>query len=158
MCCCSYFKDSFRHHRVKRCPSPPCAAAPAAECKGSGSECTTEKAETTTEGLLSPRAVQAAAAAAGVAGAAAVAAPMPPMAVPGSAPLGVAAPGTALGGLLPLGTSPAVIAGLALVPAGLAAVAVFPPTPLQRVPALSVIFSEAPTVIRYILKTFTMVR
>ena len=71
---------------------------------------------------------------------------------PGSAPPGVPQPGTLGGGILPTGTSPFVLAGLALVPAGLTAVAVFPPTPGQQIPSLSVIFSESG---RYVLKDST---
>ena len=100
-------------------------------------------------------------AAAGTASAvAALSAPVVAVAVPGAAPLGAIAPGTigaiapgAIGGgLLPLGSSPAVLAGLALVPAGLTPVAVFPALASQLVPAVTVIFSEAPVVIRYILQ------
>ena len=71
---------------------------------------------------------------------------------PGSAPPGVPQPGTPGGGILPTGTSPFVLAGLALVPDGLTAVAIFPPTPAQQIPSLSVIFSESG---RYISKDST---
>ena len=110
------------------------------------------KTTTTEAPLIGGR--EAAAGAAAVAAIAAVAAPAPPAAVPGAAPMGVPAPGTAAGGLAPVGTSAAVGAGVGLVPLGLTAVAVFPPGFFgpQQVPATSVIFSEAPTVIRYILK------
>lgn len=152
----SYSKDTFRHVFASRhgcaagqiCSDPPDCHI----CSDPPMELAEEHADEhdTLADILTPQAAQTAAAAAGVAAAAAMAIPMPPMAVPGSAPLGVPPPGTVLGGLLPVGGSPAVVAGLALVPAGLAAVAIFPPTPIQTVSALSVIFSEAPTVIRYI--------
>ena len=111
-------------------------------------EVTTTTTETT---ILSMDSVRGAAAVAGAVGAiAAISVPVPPMAIPGSAPLGVPAPGTPGGGIPPVGNAPVVQAGLALVPAGLTAVAIFPPTGIQQFPALSVIFSEAPNVIRYI--------
>ena len=56
---------------------------------------------------------------------------------------GVALPGTPSVGLLPTGNSPDVLAGLSLVPDGFAAVAIFPPTSNQKIPALSVIFAES---------------
>ena len=66
----------------------------------------------------------------------------PPLFVPGSAPIGVPAPGTTGGCLLPTDGSPDVLEGLALVPDGLTAVAVCPQSINQRIPAISVIFSE----------------
>ena len=73
---------------------------------------------------------------------------------PEPAPYEVPHPGTPGGGLLPSDNSPDVLAGLALVPDGLTAVAIFPPTPHQQVPALSVIFSESG---RYVLKYSTLI-
>ena len=66
----------------------------------------------------------------------------PSVGVCGSAPIGVPAPGTPGGGILPTDTSTAVTEALSLVPDGLCAVAIFPPSPNQQIPALSVIFSE----------------
>ena len=62
---------------------------------------------------------------------------------PEPTPYQVPQPGTPGGGLLPSDNSPDVRTGLALVPDGLTAVAIFPPTSNQQVPALSVIFSES---------------
>ena len=88
---------------------------------------------------------------------AALSASVPALAVPGAAPIGVVAPGAVGGGILPIGSSVVVSAGLALVPLGLTAVAIFPPSGSQQRPALSVIFSESPTVIRYILTFCTII-
>ena len=107
------------------------------------------------ESIASAAAPVAAASSLAVTGALALA-PAVPLAVPGAAPIGLGlfSPGAGAvgGGLLPLGSSPVVLTALALVPAGLTAVAVFPPLASQLVPALTVIFSEAPVVIRYKIK------